>query len=108
MSLYSLGVLILKGSSKSLQGVMAYRRRAIEGHGPAAQVESGALFRASLPDAYVIGETRPTAGGGPGSGDGDANFGWVFVGIETPSMESLKETMKYQNTKPVHSSLRSA
>jgi radical SAM superfamily enzyme YgiQ (UPF0313 family) len=29
----------------------------------------------------------------------EANFQWVFVGIETPSAESLKETMKYQNTK---------
>ncbi|HYY15786.1 MAG TPA: radical SAM protein, partial [Gammaproteobacteria bacterium] len=29
----------------------------------------------------------------------DGNFRWVFVGIETPSMESLNETMKYQNTK---------
>ena len=29
----------------------------------------------------------------------DAGFDWVFVGIETPSIESLKETHKLQNTK---------
>jgi radical SAM superfamily enzyme YgiQ (UPF0313 family) len=29
----------------------------------------------------------------------DCQFRWVFVGIETPSLESLTETMKYQNTK---------
>jgi radical SAM superfamily enzyme YgiQ (UPF0313 family) len=29
----------------------------------------------------------------------DCQFRWVFVGIETPSMESLTETLKYQNTK---------
>jgi radical SAM superfamily enzyme YgiQ (UPF0313 family) len=29
----------------------------------------------------------------------DCQFRWVFVGIETPSMESLTETRKYQNTK---------
>jgi radical SAM superfamily enzyme YgiQ (UPF0313 family) len=29
----------------------------------------------------------------------DCHFHSVFVGIETPSMESLKETMKYQNMK---------
>src|SRR4030095_6632633 len=29
----------------------------------------------------------------------EANFQWVFLGIETPSAESLKETMKYQNIK---------
>jgi radical SAM superfamily enzyme YgiQ (UPF0313 family) len=29
----------------------------------------------------------------------DGNFKWVFLGIETPSMESLKETLKYQNMK---------
>ncbi len=28
---------------------------------------------------------------------GDANFHSVFIGIETPSMESLRETHKYQN-----------
>jgi radical SAM superfamily enzyme YgiQ (UPF0313 family) len=27
------------------------------------------------------------------------NFQWVFLGIETPSVESLRETLKYQNTK---------
>jgi radical SAM superfamily enzyme YgiQ (UPF0313 family) len=29
----------------------------------------------------------------------DAGFDWVFVGIETPSEEALKETQKYQNTR---------
>jgi radical SAM superfamily enzyme YgiQ (UPF0313 family) len=29
----------------------------------------------------------------------DCQFRWVFVGLETPSIESLQETMKYQNTK---------
>jgi radical SAM superfamily enzyme YgiQ (UPF0313 family) len=29
----------------------------------------------------------------------DCHFIWVFLGIETPSMESLKETLKYQNMK---------
>jgi radical SAM superfamily enzyme YgiQ (UPF0313 family) len=28
-----------------------------------------------------------------------ASFHWVFVGIESPSVESLKETLKFQNTK---------
>jgi radical SAM superfamily enzyme YgiQ (UPF0313 family) len=28
-----------------------------------------------------------------------AAFRWVFIGIETPSVESLKETLKFQNTK---------
>ncbi len=28
-----------------------------------------------------------------------ANFGWVFIGIESPDEESLKETMKFQNTR---------
>jgi radical SAM superfamily enzyme YgiQ (UPF0313 family) len=28
-----------------------------------------------------------------------ASFRWVFIGIETPSVESLKETLKFQNTK---------
>jgi radical SAM superfamily enzyme YgiQ (UPF0313 family) len=28
-----------------------------------------------------------------------AGFRWVFLGIETPSEESLKETLKYQNTR---------
>jgi radical SAM superfamily enzyme YgiQ (UPF0313 family) len=29
----------------------------------------------------------------------DANFKWVFIGIESPDEESLKETKKYQNTR---------
>lgn len=29
----------------------------------------------------------------------EANFGWVFVGIESPDPESLKETKKFQNTR---------
>lgn len=29
----------------------------------------------------------------------DANFGWVFIGIESPDEESLKETLKFQNTR---------
>lgn len=29
----------------------------------------------------------------------EANFGWVFIGIESPDAESLKETKKYQNTR---------
>src|SRR5262249_27297208 len=29
----------------------------------------------------------------------DANFQWVFIGIESPDPESLKETKKYQNTR---------
>jgi radical SAM superfamily enzyme YgiQ (UPF0313 family) len=29
----------------------------------------------------------------------DGNFKWVFLATETPSMESLKETLKYQNMK---------
>ncbi|RMF55101.1 MAG: radical SAM protein [Calditrichaeota bacterium] len=29
----------------------------------------------------------------------EANFGWVFIGIESPDTESLKETKKYQNTR---------
>ncbi|MFQ5936732.1 MAG: radical SAM protein [Acidiferrobacterales bacterium] len=29
----------------------------------------------------------------------DANFGWVFIGIESPDEESLKETKKTQNTR---------
>jgi radical SAM superfamily enzyme YgiQ (UPF0313 family) len=29
----------------------------------------------------------------------DANFQWVFIGIESPDAESLKETKKYQNTR---------
>ncbi len=28
-----------------------------------------------------------------------ANFKWVFIGIESPDVESLKETKKYQNTR---------
>jgi radical SAM superfamily enzyme YgiQ (UPF0313 family) len=28
----------------------------------------------------------------------DAGFGWVFIGIETPSPEALRETQKLQNT----------
>jgi radical SAM superfamily enzyme YgiQ (UPF0313 family) len=28
-----------------------------------------------------------------------ANFAWVFIGIESPDAESLKETRKYQNTR---------
>ncbi len=28
-----------------------------------------------------------------------ANFGWVFIGIESPDQASLKETKKFQNTK---------
>ena len=28
-----------------------------------------------------------------------ANFNWVFIGIESPDAESLKETKKYQNTR---------
>lgn len=27
-----------------------------------------------------------------------AHFGWVFIGIESPSQESLNETLKFQNT----------
>jgi radical SAM superfamily enzyme YgiQ (UPF0313 family) len=27
-----------------------------------------------------------------------ANFGWVFIGIESPDEDSLKETLKFQNT----------
>lgn len=29
----------------------------------------------------------------------EANFGWVFIGIESPDEESLKETLKFQNTR---------
>jgi hypothetical protein len=29
----------------------------------------------------------------------EANFRWVFIGIESPDEESLKETKKYQNTR---------
>lgn len=29
----------------------------------------------------------------------EANFEWVFIGIESPDEESLKETKKYQNTR---------
>lgn len=29
----------------------------------------------------------------------EANFGWVFIGIESPDEESLKETKKLQNTR---------
>jgi radical SAM superfamily enzyme YgiQ (UPF0313 family) len=29
----------------------------------------------------------------------DANFKWVFIGIESPDKESLKETKKFQNTR---------
>ena len=29
----------------------------------------------------------------------DAHFQWVFIGIESPDAESLKETKKYQNTR---------
>ena len=29
----------------------------------------------------------------------EANFQWVFIGIESPDAESLKETKKYQNTR---------
>src|SRR5262249_13748909 len=29
----------------------------------------------------------------------EANFRWVFLGIESPSLESLAETLKYQNMK---------
>ena len=29
----------------------------------------------------------------------EANFKWVFIGIESPDQESLKETKKYQNTR---------
>jgi radical SAM superfamily enzyme YgiQ (UPF0313 family) len=29
----------------------------------------------------------------------EANFKWVFIGIESPDEESLKETKKYQNTR---------
>lgn len=29
----------------------------------------------------------------------DANFGWVFIGIESPDEDSLKETLKFQNTR---------
>ena len=29
----------------------------------------------------------------------EANFKWVFIGIESPDEASLKETMKYQNTR---------
>lgn len=29
----------------------------------------------------------------------DANFKWVFIGIESPDAESLKETKKFQNTR---------
>ncbi|MFQ5630052.1 MAG: radical SAM protein [bacterium] len=29
----------------------------------------------------------------------EANFGWVFIGIESPDEESLKETKKFQNTR---------
>jgi radical SAM superfamily enzyme YgiQ (UPF0313 family) len=29
----------------------------------------------------------------------EANFQWVFIGIESPDPESLKETKKYQNTR---------
>lgn len=28
-----------------------------------------------------------------------ANFGWVFIGIESPDEDSLKETLKFQNTR---------
>jgi radical SAM superfamily enzyme YgiQ (UPF0313 family) len=30
---------------------------------------------------------------------GGANFGWVFIGIESPDEASLKETLKFQNTR---------
>jgi radical SAM superfamily enzyme YgiQ (UPF0313 family) len=30
---------------------------------------------------------------------GAANFGWVFIGIESPDEASLKETLKFQNTR---------
>jgi len=29
----------------------------------------------------------------------EANFGWVFIGIESPDEDSLKETKKFQNTR---------
>ena len=29
----------------------------------------------------------------------EANFGWVFIGIESPDEDSLKETLKFQNTR---------
>lgn len=29
----------------------------------------------------------------------EANFAWVFIGIESPDEESLKETLKFQNTR---------
>ena len=29
----------------------------------------------------------------------EAGFGWVFIGIESPDEESLKETLKFQNTR---------
>ncbi len=29
----------------------------------------------------------------------EANFGWVFIGIESPDEGSLKETLKFQNTR---------
>ncbi|MGB7291930.1 MAG: radical SAM protein [Thermodesulfobacteriota bacterium] len=29
----------------------------------------------------------------------EANFGWVFTGIESPDEDSLKETLKFQNTR---------
>ncbi len=29
----------------------------------------------------------------------EASFGWVFIGIESPDAESLKETKKFQNTR---------
>jgi radical SAM superfamily enzyme YgiQ (UPF0313 family) len=29
----------------------------------------------------------------------EANFGWVFIGIESPDEASLKETLKFQNTR---------
>lgn len=29
----------------------------------------------------------------------DANFGWIFTGIESPNDASLKETLKLQNTR---------
>jgi len=29
----------------------------------------------------------------------EANFGWIFIGIESPDEDSLKETLKFQNTR---------
>ena len=36
-----------------------------------------------------------------------ANFGWVFIGIESPDEDSLKETKKFQNTREGHDMLDS-